>query len=118
MIVAIKILCYIIFAYGLSNMVVYSRGPFGIFEWWRGFMHNINDNLGELFTCMICFPTWLGIGISILDIFFSSFTITPFNVLLDNNAPYWLIVVLDACFTSGIVWLIDVLETALQSKED
>lgn len=109
------IFCYIIFAYGLSNMVVYARGPFGIFEWWRGFTTNINERFGEVFNCMICFPTWVGLGASMLDIIcFKNFEFTPFNVLLSNVAPFWLIIIMDLCFTSGIVWLIDQFETALE----
>ena len=107
------IACYIIFAYGLSNIIVYARGPFGIFEWWRGFTHNISDGLGEVFSCMICFPTWVGIGCSILDICFKTFSFTPFNLLL-NTAPWWLIILLDMCFTSGVVWLLDQLESAFE----
>lgn len=108
------IFCYIIFAYGFSNMVVYARGPFGIFEWWRGFTHNINEHLGELFSCMICFPTWVGIMSSVVDLLFKSFSFTPFNVLLGAVAPWWLIILLDACFTSGIVWLINNFEEACE----
>ena len=103
-----------VFAYGLANMVVYARGPFGLFEWWRGFTHRINEHLGELFSCMICFPTWIGIGCSIVDLAFGSFTFTPFNVLFDGVAPWWLIVMLDACFTSGLVWVVDQFETACE----
>lgn len=110
----IKIICYMIFAYGLSNMVVYARGPFGIFEWWRGFTHNINEHLGEMFSCMICFPTWVGIGSSVIDLLFNGFAFTPFNVLLGAAAPWWLIIILDACLTSGIVWLLDQFETAME----
>lgn len=110
----IKIICYIIFAYGLSNMVVYARGPFGIFEWWRGFAHNIDEHFGEMFSCMICFPTWAGIGSSVIDLLFKSFAFTPFNIILGTLAPWWLIIILDACFTSGIVWLLDQFETALE----
>ena len=110
----ITIICYVIFAYGISNMVVYARGPFGIFEWWREFAHRINDNFGELFTCMICFPTWVGISTSVIDILFKSFAFTPFNIILGATAPWWLIIPLDAAFTSGIVWLLDQVETALQ----
>lgn len=110
----LAIFCYILFAYGLSNMVVYARGPFGIFEWWRGFMHNIDEHLGEMFTCMICFPTWVGILSSVVDLLFKSFAFTPFNVILGGFAPWWLIIILDACFTSGTVWLLDQFETAME----
>lgn len=108
------VLCYILAAYGLSNMVVYARGPFGIFEWWRGFIHEKSESFGDLFTCMICFPTWVGIVSSIVDLLFTGFAFTPFNILIGSVAPWWLIIILDAVFTSGVVWLLDQFESACQ----
>lgn len=110
----LKIFCYMFFAYGLSNMVVYARGPFGLFEEWRAFAHRISEGLGELFSCMICFPTWVGIAASVTDILFNGFAFTPFNVLLGGAAPWWLVVILDACLTSGLVWVVDQFETACE----
>lgn len=110
----LKIFCYMVFAYGMSNMVVYARGPFALFERWREFAHRISDGFGELFSCMICFPTWVGIGASVADTLFKGFTFTPFNVLLATSAPWWVILVLDACFTSGLVWVVDQFETACE----
>lgn len=114
MIQFLKIFCYIFFAYGIANMVVYARGPFGVFERWRAFAHRIGDGFGELFSCMICFPTWVGIAASVVDLAIKGFEFTPFWVLLGPGAPWWLALPLDMCFTSGLVWLLDQAETAME----
>ena len=108
------IFCYILFAYGISNMVCYAEGPWGIFEKWRIFAHNISEGFGKLFTCMMCFSTWIGVVFSLIDILFKSFAFTPFNVLLGAVAPWWLIIILDAGLTSGIVWLLHNFEEACE----
>ena len=108
------VLCYTLFAYGVSNMVVYARGPFAVFERWRGMAARISGGLGEMFSCMICFPTWVGIVSSVMDIMFTGFSFTPFNILFGDSAPWWFLVGMDACYTSGTVWLIDQLETAFE----
>lgn len=110
----VLIICYVIFAYGISNMVVYAEGPFGIFEWWRAVANDIGERFGKLFTCMMCFSTWVGVLFSIIDLLFKSFSFTPFNIFLGSIAPWWLIIILDAGFTSGIVWLIHNFEEACE----
>lgn len=111
---ALIIFCYIIFAYGSANMVCYAEGPWGVFEKWRNFAHNISEGFGTLFTCMMCFSTWIGILFSTIDLLFKSFAFTPFNLLIGTVAPWWLIIILDAGFTSGIVWLLHNFEEACE----
>ena len=108
------IFCYILCAYGIANMFAYAEGPWGIFEWWRAVAHNIGENFGKLFTCMMCFSTWIGLFFSGIDLLFKSFAFTPFNILLGAVAPWWLILILDAGFTSGIVWLLHNFEEACE----
>ena len=95
-------------------MVVYARGPFALFERWRSLTARISHGLGEMFSCMICFPTWVGIVSSVMDILYTGFAFTPFNIMLGDTAPWWVVVGMDACFTSGVVWFIDQLETAVE----
>lgn len=111
---AVSILCYAVFAYGLSNMVVYARGPFALFEKWRDFAYKTSEGFGELFSCMICFPTWVGIVSSVVDILCRGFEFTPFNILLGASAPWWVVVGMDACFTSGVVWFMDQVVSAFE----
>lgn len=118
-----KLFVYILCAYGLSEMVVFGRGPFGVFEKWREIAHNIGDGFGELFTCMLCFPTWVGMTLSFIDIVFIPFTqFTPFNMVFGLfPGGFWLnlfTVLLDGFATAGICWLLYQVEEALERVGD
>ena len=106
---------YIIFAYGLSNMIIFARGPFGIFEWWREFTHSISDGFGELFTCPMCLSTWVGLAFSLINILFiPAIAFTPFNIIFGVGDCIWLTLLMDMGFTSGIVWLLHQLEEMME----
>ena len=50
-------LLFILVTYGFSNIVVYGS----IFKGMRNFLKKVSPNFwGELVSCMICFPTWVG----------------------------------------------------------
>lgn len=109
--IALKLFVYIFLAYGLTEIVVYGRGPFGICEKWRELAHRISDGFGELFSCPMCFSTWVGIVLSLIDVaFVGGFALTPFNLVFSTLGTGVLIglvtVLCDAFFTSGIVWLL------------
>lgn len=101
--------------------MVYGRGPFGICEVIRNLAARISDGLGQLFSCPLCFSTWVGIGTSLLDILLlKSFELTPFNIILASLGGFWgstLIVLLDAFFTAGTVWLLHQFEEALERHD-
>lgn len=119
--IALKIFAYIFYAYGLTTIVVYGRGPFGICEVIRNLAARISDGLGQLFSCPLCFSTWVGIGTSLLDILLlKSVELTPFNIILASLGGFWgsaLIVLLDAFFTAGMVWLLHQFEEALERHD-
>ena len=108
------VFCYILFAYGLANMVCFAEGPFNMFEWWREVANNISEGFGKLFTCMMCFSTWVGLVVSIVDLLIPAAVFTPFNIVLAGTGVWWLIPILDAGFTSGVVWLIHNFEEACE----
>ena len=108
------VFCYILFAYGLANMVCFTEGPFNMFEWWREVANNISEGFGKLFTCMMCFSTWVGLVVSIVDLLIPAAVFTPFNIVLAGTGLWWLIPILDAGFTSGVVWLIHNFEEACE----
>lgn len=108
------VFCYILFAYGIANMVCYAEGPWGIFEWWREVADNISEGFGKLFNCMMCFSTWVGLLASIVDLLLPTAVFTPFNLILAGSGLWWLIAILDAGFTSGAVWLLHNLEEAFE----
>ena len=105
------IFCYCIVVYGISNIVVYGSGPFRIFEHIRNIAINIGTHFGSLFSCMMCFPTNLGILLSAINWFFIPIAFTPFNIMFNDYYDlWWLAIICDGAFTSGIVWLIHHIE--------
>lgn len=115
-------LTFVFATYGLSNMVVYSNGPFGVFRRWRTFSNKISEGFGELFSCMICFPTWAGIILSAINLFLIEDTIlfTPMNALMGESVfnyigvTFWvlsfIIILVDGLIGSGTTWLIHNIE--------
>ena len=110
------IFLYCIFAYGLSNMMVFGSGPFRIFEHIRNISTNISSHFGSMFSCMMCFPANVGIVVSAIDWFLiKNFALTPFNILLLGTNLWWVALLADCCFTSGIVWIIHNVESFFES---
>lgn len=113
--VALKLIGYILFAYGMANMVVYANGPFGIFEKWRNLTHRLNESIGELFTCMICLSTWIGLVFSLINTYLvPDVEFTPFNMVFGTGGYVALKTLMDMCLTSGVVWLLHNLEEAME----
>lgn len=106
--------------YGFSEMVVFGEGPFGIFEWWRNTADKIGTGFGKLFQCMMCFPTWLGLMFSLIDVFLiPSAAFTPFSIIFYGMDGGWiklLNIILDMGFTSGVCWCIYKIEEVLEAK--
>lgn len=102
------IFLYFIVTFSISFMFVYSTGPFHIFEKIRRGAERISPNLGELFDCMYCFPSWVGIVLSILNQFaFTSIAFTPFCILFGITAPWYIVLAFNWFVTSGGVYIID-----------
>lgn len=111
----IVIFVFSIVSYAISNHFVYAHGPAHIYDKIRDIANKIHPNLGELFSCMICFPTWTGFILSLSNsLFYPTLALTPFMLLLGTVAPWWVIMILDGFFSSGIVWLIHTLQEALE----
>ena len=102
------IVLYFIVTYSISFMFVYSNGPFHIFDKIRDFAYKLAHTLGELFDCMYCFPSWVGIVLSILNQFvFTTVAFTPFCILFPPTCPWYIVLVFNWFVTSGGVYLID-----------
>ena len=111
----VTIFIFSIVAYAISNHFVYAHGPMHLYDKIRELAEKIHPNLGELFQCMICFPTWIGFILSAANSFFLPYTeLTPVMIMLSTLAPWWVIMILDGFFASGIVWLIHTLQEALE----
>ena len=109
--------------YSATQMLVYLNGPFHIFEKFRNLMQRTHEQLGELIGCEACTSTWVSFIISAINlIFIPSVAFTPFNLLLGGSGLWWLIILLDGLFGSGVAWLLFRLEDYLvnntQNEED
>ena len=97
--------------YGWSNMQVFGSGPFRIFEHIRNITSLISEHFGQMFQCMMCFPANLALVLSLVDWFFlKQIAFTPFNILLAGTGLWWLALLFDCCFTSGVVWFMHHIE--------
>jgi len=115
----IIIFLYCVAAYGLSNMMVFGSGPFRIFEHIRDITDMISEHFGSMFKCMMCFPANIGWVVSLIDWFLvKQIAITPFNILLAGTNLWWLALLCDCCFTSGIVWITHNVESFFESIAD
>lgn len=108
------LICYILMTYGFSVIVTQGIGPFNIFFRLRLWAEGIGDNFGYLFKCMLCFPTNLGIVLSLLNWFLlPSLGLTPFNIIFSDYHEWYMCfpaALFDGCLTGGIcrtLWNID-----------
>ena len=109
-----KLIAYIIFSYGICELLVFFDGPFDIVEKFRKFCHWISPSFGKLFTCMACLSTWCGFIFSLINYFFIPIDFTPFNIILSDTKLWWLIIFMDGMFTCGSVWLLFQLEEMME----
>lgn len=104
-----------VLVYSISNHFVYAHGPFHLYDKIRSISEKVHPQLGELFSCMICFPTWVGMALSALNVLLlPSVHLTPMFIVLGVNAPWWVIIILDGFFGSAVGWLIDTMQSALE----
>lgn len=106
---------YCISVYGISNMIAFGSGPFKIFEKIRDWSYYISEHFSKLFSCMMCLPANIGWIASLINWFFIPIPITPFNVLLYGTNLWWVALIGDCCFTSGITWIIHNVESFFES---
>ena len=110
------IIAYIFAAFGFCNMVAFGSGPFRIFERIRDWSEGISEHFGLLFKCMMCLPANFGWIVSLINWFLIPVPITPFNIILAGTNLWWLAMILDCCFTTGVVWLLYVLDEWLEAE--
>lgn len=119
----LNIFIYAIAVYGLTNMVVNSNGPLYLFKFIRQITKSISPMLGELFSCMMCLSTWVGLAFSLIDFYLvKDFAFTPFQMRYPTSEDILTLVLMDMFFASGITWLIhnveEMCERAFQVYED
>lgn len=119
----LNIFIYAIAVYGLTNMVVNSNGPLYLFKFIRQITKSISPMLGELFSCMMCLSTWIGLAFSLIDFYLvKDFAFTPFQMRYPTSEDILTIALMEMFFASGITWLIhnveEMCERAFQVYED
>lgn len=110
------IFLYSIVAYGACNVIAFGSGPFRIFERLREWADGISEHFGSLFGCMMCLPTNFGILCSIFNWFLIPIAFTPFNIVFAGTSLWWLAMLCDGAFTTGIVWLIHTVQEHIENK--
>ena len=110
------ILLYCIMAYGACNVIVFGSEPFKIFERIRYWSDYIDEHFGQLFSCMMCLPTNFGIICSLVNWFLIPVAFTPFNLVFAGTSLWWLAMLCDGAFTSGVVWLIHTVQEYIEKK--
>lgn len=113
------VLCYTLTAYGACNVIAFSDGPFYIFARLREITYNIHPHFGKLFSCMMCLPANFGWICSLVNWFFIPIAFTPFNIIF-GACPnlWWLALLCDGAFTTGMVYLIYILNEYFEKKID
>jgi hypothetical protein len=110
-------ICYIITAYGACNVLAFSEGPFYIFSNLRDWAYNLNEHFGKVFNCMICLPANFGWICSVVNWFLIPIKFTPFNIIFNGQDNLWFLALLcDGALTSGIVYLIYVINEYFEKK--
>lgn len=112
---ALILFIYILTCYGIANTIIYAHGPFHVFDWLHKTFEKIHPQLNELISCFICLPWWIGFFFSALNLFFLPMVpLTPMNMLGIPTDFWYVIIFLDGAFTSGIIWILDNIEEALE----
>lgn len=110
----VVLLIFIFATYGFTNMIVYLNGPFGVFEKIRKIASKIGPRVEELFSCMACCSTWVGILFNILNTcIFISIPFTPGCLIFGTNFSI-ISLLIDTVFTSGTVWILHNLEESFE----
>lgn len=111
------LLLFSFICYSGTQFIVYLNGPFHIFEKFRKLMQNTHEQLGELVSCEACTSTWVSFFVSALNLILTpSIAFTPFNLILCNTGLWWLIILLDGLFGSGISWMLFRIEDYLTNN--
>ena len=109
------IILYFLCAYNASFWLVYSEGPYGIFNRFRDFVERVSPQMRKALDCMNCTPTWVGLIASSLNfLLLPSLNLTPWSIVLDGTDVRWLAIPLDALLTSGVVYLINTFQEMME----
>ena len=116
--IILKIILYVMFAYGLTFGLVYSRGLFGIFEKIRNFTEKHCTEVNEMLKCTFCTPCNIGLWCSVLNLIFLPNTpLTPAFLIINDITLWYYIIIADLFFSGSSVFLIDTIQTRIEKNE-
>lgn len=108
-----EVFLFFILSYGITNIVIFSS----LFNPLRNFLYKLNPNfLGELFSCPLCFSTWVGF---LLSTIFHLLGYTQFSPFGHYGIDIMLLAIFfDGCLSSGMVWLIHTIQEGIESLSE
>lgn len=112
------VIVYFIFAFGLTELLVFYEGPFGILEIFRNVVTKISKQAGKALECPICTSTWLGGLFSVLNYFCIPIEFTPWNLILGWTGMWYLVIPFDMITTAGVVLMLYHLDELVTKKSE
>lgn len=103
----VTLIIYAFCSFGFAELLVYYDGFLHIFDYIRRAANWFHPHIGELFSCVICCSSWVGICLSLVDFFFVPIAFTPFNMILGTTRLWWLIMILDMGITAGFAIILN-----------
>lgn len=115
----INIIVFILFAYGLSNLLVFGMGPYDMLDWIRNTAKKVFGKLGNMLDCVMCTSFNIGWVVSLLNLLLIPLVpMTPMLILYGTTIPWYVTIFCDGCITSGAVWLINTIQEALERSNN
>lgn len=119
MMLLIKLVVYTLVCYGIANTIIYANGPFHVFAYMHKFCDKHLPQMEELLSCFICLPWWIGMVLSALDYFLlDTHVVTPMNNIMGDSEYWYAIIFIDGAFTTGIVWLINTIQSKYEKDAE
>lgn len=111
-----NIFIFTLAVYGISAALVYFDGPFGIIAKFRDMVSKYTGKFGELFSCMFCLPTNIGIILSIIALM-NGIYFTPFTNMFGNTTLWWLSIIMDGFYCGGTTYFLNTLQEKLEATK-
>ena len=114
-----NIVIFFLLVYGICNIIVFANGPFHIFLKMHQYFKQHHPMLEEMFSCMICLPTWVGMFLSAVNLILFPFTpFTPMNVILYTENLWPLVIFFDGLIASSGNWLIHTFQEMMERSNN
>lgn len=115
----VKSIVFILFAYGLTFGLVYSRGLFGIFEKIRYLLFQFSKEFQMMFECTYCTSCNVGLWSSVINMLLLPNKPFTIGMLLIGDISMWYYILLvDIFVTSACVYFLDTIENYLSHNKE